>query len=82
CPRTSRTAGGLQLPVLKTAADAVAAMSVITAAISAGTITVQQARDLTDIVDAFRKTHELADIERRIVALERETEPGYGPAQK
>ena len=76
CPRNSRTVRGLKLPPLKSAADAVTAMTAITAGVSSGAITVQQARDLTDIVDSFRKTHELAELERRVVALEEEAARG------
>jgi hypothetical protein len=53
------------------AADAVAAMGAVMAAVSAGTISLDEARDLTAIVDAFRKVHESAEIERRLIAVER-----------
>ena len=69
-PRAERTLPALTLPVLKTGADALAAMGLIAAALAAGTITTDMARDLSVTVDAFRKMYELADLEGRIEALE------------
>ena len=46
-------------------------MGAITTAVGAGTITTAEARDLSTLVDTFRKMYELAEIERRLVALER-----------
>jgi hypothetical protein len=68
----SRVIEGVELPPLKSAADAVAAMGKITSAVSAGMLTLEEARDLTAIIEAFRKTHELAEIERRLSALEQD----------
>jgi len=47
-------------------------MGAITTAVADGVLTIAEARGLADIVDMFRKAHELADIERRLVAVERE----------
>ena len=69
-PRAERTLPNLQLPVLKTGADALAAMGLVAAALADGTITTDMARDLSVTVDAFRKMYELANLESRIVALE------------
>ena len=69
-PRAERTLAALKLPVLKTGADALAAMGLVTAALADGTITTDMARDLSVTVDAFRKMYELADLESRINALE------------
>ena len=66
-----RLVEGLELPVMNSAADAVAAMGMIASAVTAGTLTLEEARDLTAIIEAFRRMHELAEIERRITALER-----------
>jgi hypothetical protein len=63
---------GFALPPMTSAADAVAAMGAIASAAAAGTLTLEEARDLTAIVEAFRKTYEVAEIERRLVAVERE----------
>jgi hypothetical protein len=78
--RKSRAIEGVTLPPIKTLADAVAAMSEITQAVSAGTITIEEARALSEIIENFRKTHELADIERRLTALEKGS--ANGPAVK
>ncbi len=66
-----RPVDSFELPPLKTSADALAAMGAIAAAISAGTLSIEEARDLTEILDAFRKMHELTDLETRIAALEK-----------
>jgi hypothetical protein len=62
---------GVKLPAIKTAADAVAAMAAIVAAVSAGALTTEEARDLSAVIEVYRKTHELAVIEQRLVAVER-----------
>ncbi len=73
CPaRRGRTVSGLALPPMRTIADAVAATGAIAAAVTTGTLTVAEARDLAEIIDVFRRAQELADIERRIVILEQE----------
>ena len=78
CPaRKNRTVQGLTLPPIKTPADAVAVMGAIASAIADGVVTIAEARDLSDIIDAYRKAHEFADLERRIAALEREA--AHGP---
>ena len=77
--RRGRCLEGLQLPAIASAADAVAAMGAITAALAAGTLSIEEARDLTDILDDFRKMHELVDIERRVVALERKRDQAPKP---
>ncbi len=72
CPaRKSAPVDGVILPAMTTAADAVAAMSAVVAAVAAGTLAIDEARDLSVLIDNFRKVHELADIERRMDALER-----------
>ncbi len=81
CPaRKHRFVEGLALPPIKTASDAVAAMGAITAAVADGVLTIPEAHDLADIVDIFRRVHELADLERRVVVLEREAAHGVGEA--
>ena len=74
--RKGRPIEGVALPAIATPADAVAAMGVIATAVAAGALTIPEARDLSDLIDAFRKAHELADIERRIAALEQEAAHG------
>jgi len=65
-----RPVDGLELPAVNSPADALAAMGAVTAAVAAGTISTDEARDLTDIFDVYRKMHELADMDRRIARLE------------
>ncbi len=69
--RHGRPIDGVTLPAINTAADALAAMGAITTAVGAGAITAAEARDLSTLVDTFRKMHEHVDIERRLGALER-----------
>ena len=78
--RRGRPLDGLTLPAITTLTDAVAAMGAITTAVSMGALTIEEARDLSDIIDTFRKTHELADIERRVALLEKES--AHAPAVK
>ena len=66
-----RPVEGVVLPPIKTMADAVSAMSAIAEAISAGAISSDEARDLTEVLDTFRKIQELTDIESRITSLEK-----------
>jgi hypothetical protein len=69
--RKRRNVHGIELPPMKTMTDASAAMGIIVDAVSRGALAIEDAQDLTGIVEAFRKSHEFADIERRLVALER-----------
>jgi hypothetical protein len=69
--RKGHVIDGVKLPAIKSAADTVAAMAAIVAAISAGTLTTDEARDLSAVIEVYRKTHELAEIEHRLVAVER-----------
>ena len=69
--RKGRVVDGVVLPAMTTLADAVAAMGAIATAVSAGVLTTDEARDLSELVEIFRKTHELVDIESRVVALEK-----------
>ena len=66
-----RPVEGLALPPLATVADAVTALGAILAAVADGALSIEEARDLTQIVDAFRKAHELVELERRVTALEK-----------
>jgi hypothetical protein len=74
--RNCRAIDGVSLPPIKTLDDAVTAMGMIAQAASAGAITIEEARALSEIIESFRKTHELADIERRLAALEKGTAHG------
>ena len=64
----------LAMPAINTTEDASSAMSAILAAVAAGNITPSEGQALASLVDGFRKTLELAQLEARIAALEtRET---------
>lgn len=60
----------LELPVVKSASDAVAAMSVILDAVADATITPSEGKSLTDLVTHFAKILEVSELENRIVTLE------------
>lgn len=62
----------LRLPPMRTAADVPAAIDAITAAISGGMVTVDEARDLAGIVTALTKASDVAELEQRVAFLERE----------
>lgn len=60
----------LELPTLKTAADAMKATSTIVAAAAAGELTPSEAGDLSKLVDGFRLALSTADLEERLIKLE------------
>jgi hypothetical protein len=64
-PRRQRTVE-FALPPLKTAADAVSALSAIAAAVGAGELTAGEAAELTAVVNAFVQTLNLAVVEAQI----------------
>ena len=74
----ARALPSLELPALKTGADAVAAMGRIAMAVGDGTISVEEGRGLSVMVDTFRKIYELANLEGRIKALEGTVYPRRG----
>uniref|UniRef100_I2PZY3 DUF5681 domain-containing protein n=1 Tax=Desulfovibrio sp. U5L TaxID=596152 RepID=I2PZY3_9BACT len=63
----------VNFPVLRTASDLPKAMSVILAAVSAGEVTPSEAQALGGLVEAFRKSLDLAELELLISALEEST---------
>lgn len=60
----------LKLPKIRTAADVVAALAEITAAVGRGDLTVADGRELAALVDLNRRAIETHDHEARIAALE------------
>jgi hypothetical protein len=68
-PRKDR-AVEVAVPEIKEAADAPAAVAAILAAIASGEITIAEGKDLSAVVEAFRKAAEIEELERRIAALE------------
>jgi hypothetical protein len=60
------------LPAIKSASDASAAMAAILNAVASGELTPGEAGDVARLIETFAKTHETAELERRITALEAE----------
>jgi hypothetical protein len=60
----------IKLPPINTAADVVAAMSVVMAKLASGTVSTIEASELSAVIDAARKAIELNDVEKRLHALE------------
>lgn len=58
------------LPAINSASDVNTALSVITAAVSDGTLTTAEASELAALIEAARKSIELVQIEARLTALE------------
>ena len=61
-----------ELPLLKTAADAVSALAAIAAAVAEGELTAGEADVLNKIVENFRLTLEASVFEERMAELQRE----------
>lgn len=59
-----------ELPEMQTANDALAAINAIVQAVANGELTPGEASGLAGLVEAFRKTAEFEDLERRIARLE------------
>lgn len=62
------------LPPVQSAADVLAAVSAVVAAVAAGDLTPDEGQQLAAVLEASRKTIELADVERRLAALEAQQE--------
>ncbi len=59
-----------ELPPLATAADLLAALAAMVAAVAAGELTPSQAADLTKVVDSYVRTLAAAGFEERLAKLE------------
>ena len=79
-PRKDRPIS-LALPGLDGADSLESASSAILKAVAAGDITPSEGQTLTMILEGYRKVVELADIERRVAALERE-QPNAGKGRR
>jgi hypothetical protein len=60
----------IKLPAINTAADVVAAMSVVMAKLASGTLSTIEAAELSSVIDAARKAIETNEMEGRLAALE------------
>jgi len=58
------------LPEMAGASDALGALNAIVQAVASGDLTPGEASGLAALVEAFRKTAEIADLERRLTRLE------------
>ena len=58
------------LPAIKSASDASAAMAAVLGATAAGDLTPAEASEIAKLIDVFTRTHEACELEKRIVALE------------
>ena len=70
-PRKDRPIN-FSLPSIKGAADLLQALGAILEAVAQGEVTPGEGQTLTAMLDAYRKGLETADLEARIVALEKE----------
>ena len=68
----------LKLPELKTISDAQNALSLLIAGTARGAILSDEAATLASIISSFVKTVELAELESRLVALEKASAPPEG----
>ena len=68
-PRRERSVR-LQLPALQSAADAVGAMTAITAGVAAGVVTPGEAAELSQLVEAYTKALEARDFDQRLRTIE------------
>ncbi|SHN69149.1 DUF5681 domain-containing protein [Bradyrhizobium erythrophlei] len=60
----------IKLPPIANASDCVAAMGVVIAKLASGTLSTIEAAELSNVIDAERKSIELLDVERRLATLE------------
>ena len=58
------------LPQIQTPADLPAAMNAVVEAVACGVLTPEEGASLATVLEAHRKTLEMAELERRIAALE------------
>ena len=69
-PAPKDAAVNFALPPLSDAQSAAQAMAALVEAVASGDLTPAQATSVAALVDAWRKTHETAELEARIAALE------------
>ena len=79
-PVRRERAVALDLPPLRSATDAVAAMAHILEAVARGILTPGEGARLGALVEGFRRIHELEELERRLERLEKAHEAKAGQA--
>jgi len=72
-PRRDRPVS-FPIPPIKSAADAAAAMASVIEAVALGEITPGEASEVTKILEAFTRSLELCEFERRLLELEKKCE--------
>ena len=70
CPPRKDAPVSFALPAIGSAADASTALSAVLAAVAAGEITPGEGSAVASLIECFRRTLELEDLERRVEALE------------
>ena len=70
CPPRKDTPIALDLPPLRSARDAAEAVQAVVAAVSRGEITPLEGISVVSLIDAYRRTLELTEIEARVAELE------------
>jgi hypothetical protein len=60
----------IKLPPIRSAADCVEAMSVVMAALARGAVSTIEASELSNVIDAARRTIETIEMETRLAAIE------------
>jgi Family of unknown function (DUF5681) len=60
----------INLPAIKTAADCVAAMATVMGELARGTVSTIEASELTNVIDAARRTIETTELVNRVTAIE------------
>jgi hypothetical protein len=68
-PRKDRPIG-FEMPAISTIADAPKAMAAITVAVAQGAITATEAADVSRLVEAYVRSIEASDLEKRLRAIE------------
>lgn len=74
-PRSRHRTVAIELPELKTAADAASGIATIAARIVAGEITPHEGGEIVRVIDAFVRSYETTILEERMQRLEQWTSP-------
>jgi hypothetical protein len=81
-PRSRHRTIAIELPELKTAADAASGIATVAARIAAGEITPHEGGEVARVIDAFVRSYETTILEERVKRLERRTSPSIAPTHE
>ncbi len=70
CPPVKQRPVRIEMPIVKSASEAVGAMTAVLESVSTGEITTGEGQALADMIERFRRVLETEELERRIGALE------------